>query len=396
MITFEKNFSSGREDGRYVCTMAAHLAAMRSIRRELALPENPSPDGFDSWRRRIAEKTRELLRLPSPSPQPPPKMLWREERDGYAAEKWEFYPDRFSAVPVLALVPAGAGAARPVPAVMCYPGSNHSKETLCGEPLPGHPNWPHVAHEERNRMALHLVREGWAAVAFDNPGIGETSVITDPAAGETQWNTRVQFTHGLLDAGWSYLGLTVHQRLRFFDFLDAFPWLDRGKIAISSHSLGTESAVAVALLREDVRAVVFNEFLHDDLRRYVAITEEPENEMTQNVGNWHVVPGRLAAFGFPEQCAALAPRWLAITEGGPDDALGLVRRAYAAAGAPERFEVSYYPAFADPASRAEHRPIPDRGLTRDEFYRQYSYCIPEDHSFRAAPAISLLRKAFAR
>ena len=73
---------------------------------------------------------------------PPPVRLWREERDGYRLEKWEFYPDDYAAVPFLVLIPEGASAAHPVPGVLCLPGSNHSKESLAGEPLPPHPEWP--------------------------------------------------------------------------------------------------------------------------------------------------------------------------------------------------------------------------------------------------------------
>lgn len=395
MLTYKEHFSSNRPDGRHVCTMAAQMEMFRHMEQKLALPEQLTPESFAEWRQQVADKQKELLCMPEFTEQPAPVLLSTVQRDGYRVEKWEFYPDDYTAVPFLALIPDGADAGHPVPGVMCFPGSNHSKELLAGEPQMDHPNGNCTDHAERNRMALHIVKNGMAAFAFDNPGTCECSVMTDPEWGETQWNTRVQFTHGYLDMGFNYVGVSAFQKLCFKQqFLDKLDYVDHDRIAISSHSLGTEIAIAVGLMCDDIKAVVFNEFLHNDLRRYVSITEQEEDNMIQNIGNWHIIPGRLRWFGFPELCAAFAPRYLAMTEGGPDEMLNIVRKAYSVCGAEDRLLISYYPDFQDPASRLMHDDIPDRGLSRDEFYRQYSYCLPPDHSFRKEPAIRLLKQCF--
>lgn len=394
MLTYKEFFESGRPDGRHTCTMAAQMAMFRDYKQELALPENLTKESFDAWRTKVADKQRELLCLPEFTPQPAPVKLYEVQRDGYRVEKWEFYPDDYTAVPFLALIPDGASKSAPVPGVMCFPGSNHSKEMVAGEPQLDHPNCSCRDHYERNQMAKHIVKAGMAAFVFDNPGTCETSILTDPAFGETQWNTRTQFCHGYLDMGMNYLGVSVFQKLCFMKHLKTLEYVDQDRIGVSSHSLGTEVAGALGLLCDDIKAVVFNEFLHNDLRRYVAITEQDESSMIQNIGNWHIVYGRLRYFGFPEQCAALAPRHLAITEGGPDEFINIVKRAYEVCGVPDNFLVSYYPEFADPASRTEHRDIPDRGLSRLQFYREYSYCVEGDHSFRKEPGLKLLKQCF--
>lgn len=394
MLSYEEHFKSHRPDGRHVCTMAAQMAMFRDMKMELELPENLTKDSFASWQKKVAAKQEELLCMPEFTPQPDPVMLYRVQREGYTVEKWEFYPDDYTAVPYLALIPDGASKSNPVPGVMCYLGSNYSKEFQSGEPQMNHPNGACAKFPERNQMAKYIVQSGMAAFVFDNPGIGECSVLTDPSEGETQWNTRVQMCHGYLDMGFNYVGISVFQKLCFMKHLARLEYIDQDKIGIAAHSLGTEPAIAIGLMYENIKAIVFNDFLHNDLRRYVSITEEPESDMIQNIGNWHIIPGRLRYFGFPELCAAFAPRYLALPEGGSDETLGIVKRAYAACNAEDHLLISYYPAFADPASRKFHGKIPDHGLTREQFYTDYSYCLPPDHSFRKEPALKLLKKAF--
>jgi hypothetical protein len=76
----------------------------------------------------------ELLALPEVPPQPAPRRLWAEARDGYVLEKWERYPEPGSVVPFLILVPEAANQGHRVPAVMCFPGSSDTKENLAGAP----------------------------------------------------------------------------------------------------------------------------------------------------------------------------------------------------------------------------------------------------------------------
>lgn len=394
MLSYEKNFASRRPDGRFTSTMAAHMEQLRRLKPLLALPEELTPESFACYRDRVKKKLRELLALPEFTPQPPPVRLSHTQRDGYTVERWEFYPDDCSAVPFLVLIPDGASAARPVPGVLCLPGSAYSKESLAGEPLPDHPDWRPDKFPDRNRQALHMVRNGMAAFAFDNPGIGECALHAGPEAGETMGEARTQMCYGLLESGMNYVGLAVFQKLCFLKYLSCFDFIDRSRFAISAHSLGTETAIAAGLLCDEVKAVVFNDFLHDDRRRYVGVTEEPEREMSQSVGFWHVIPGKMCYFGFQDLCAAFAPRFLALTEGGAEEFLAVVERAYRVCGAPDRLQISYCPAYADPAARTAHGPVPLHGLTRGEFYTKYGCSDVPDHSFRAEPALKLLKHCF--
>ena len=391
MLSYEKHFKSQRADGRHISTMAALMEQMRKTKPELTLPEELTPESFAEWQKKVKEKIRELLCLPEATPQPAPVLLSRAQREGYSVEKWEFYPDDYTAVPFLALIPDDASAEHPVPAVLCFLGSNHSKEFAAGEEMLDHPNGQAGRFPERNCMAKHIVKARMAAFVFDNPGIGECSVLGDPEKGEQQHHSRVQACFGYLQMGMNYVGISVFQKLRFLEHLKTLNYVDQNKIAVSSHSLGTETAIVLGLLCDEIKAIVFNDYMGDDLRRYVSLTEVPEDRMEHDIGNWHIIPGSMRYFTRKDWCAAFAPRYLGLTEGGSDESIEEIRRAYAVCGAEENLLVSYYPAYADPATHTMPKVVPDHGLSQEEYFA-YHYVIPEDHSFRSEPALRLLSK----
>ena len=124
------------------------------------------------------------------------------------------------------------------------------------------------------------------------------------------------------------------------------------------------------------------------------MTEEPEREMMQDIGNWHIIPGKMRYFAFQDLCAAFAPRYLALTEGGAEEFLSVVERAYRVCGASDHLQITFYPAYADPATRTMHEPVPLFGLSKADYYTKYSYVVVPDHSFRAEPALKLLKRCF--
>ena len=397
-LTDEQHFRSHRTDGRHTSTLAALMEWMRQRPGDLNLPERLDTETFAAWQAQVKERARLLLNLPQPTPQPEPVLLSSVQRDGYRVEKWEYYPDDYTAVPFLALIPDGADGQHPVPGVMCMLGSNHTKEFAAAEPeLSDHPNLDEgdLHYPERNRMALYVVKNGMAAFAFENPGIAETSVLTDAAIGMSDMYTRQVLCNQLLNDGLPYVGLTVFHRLQFMDqFLLRQDYVDKERIGIASHSLGTEGAIFLGLLRDEIRAIVFNEDLHDDRHRFMCITEHPGQRMFQNYGNWHIVPGQFLSFGYQDMCAAFAPRYLSMNEGGADGFMKTIIRAYEFCGASDCLTFNYYADYADPAKRQMKVDVPQRGLSSGEFYRKYMYVTVSDHSFRQESALRLLRRAF--
>lgn len=356
-LTYEKNFAP-RPDGRYVCTMAAHMAMLRDLMPRLALPKTLTQQNFVSWQTAIKQTLQKQLRLPQVSVQPAPVMLSSVQRDGYRTEKWEFYPDDFTVVPFLVLIPDGVTAQAPAPAVMCYLDSCDNKEFAAEEPLLDHPNCQQ--NESATPFAQIYAKNGFVTFVFDNPGIGECSVQSDPTLGATQSYIREILCHGLLETGCGYVGLTVFQRLQFLQWLDSFPYADQDKLAIAAHGLGTEAAIAVGLLDQRIQAIIYGDILRDDRHHYVAATEEPGPIMAQDVSKWHTIPGKMTDYSYADLCAAFAPRYLRLCEGSNEEFVKTVHRAYAFCNAENALQVG--------ATVKNGEALPLHGLSGKEIY----------------------------
>lgn len=393
MLTMAENFRSTRPDGRHRSSLAALMAELREMQPELAFRPEMDHREFEEWQKAVKAKVRELMRFPPVVPQPPPKLLDEAPRDGYRLQRWEFYPNRWTAVPFLLLIPDGAAAQARAPGVLCFPGSATSKELLAGEPNLPHPNCANRKFAERNAMAKHYVNAGMVAAVFDNPGTAELAEFNPPDR-ETQWQTRTKLVQGYLAAGCHYPGISVFQKLLFLEWFRKLEYLDAARLAVSGHSLGTETAMFLGLLCDEIKVVIYNDFLCDERRRYTAVTNMEPDEIDDD-GNWHMIPGFWRWFGFSDLLAAVAPKYLSINEGGPDELIDKVRRAYAVNRAEERLAVHYYPRFARPESRpGSGRALPAENLTRKEFFEQYAWVDVPDHSFRAEPSLQMIKKAF--
>ena len=387
MLTWEKNFKSKRADGRYTGSLGALFASMRASKPKLSFDASKidTPEKFAQWKAALRAKLIELLRMPEATPQPDPVMLSSSPRDGYTLERWEFYPDSFSAIPVLILKPSKGDG--PFPGVLCFPGSMHPKELLAGEPDLDNPNCHQYKYPDRNAQALHCVRQGYVAVAFDNPGTCELVEVDGNV--ENQGSMREKLVTGYIGMGTTYLGVSVFQKLRFLEWFKKQPWIDSTRIALIGHSLGSEPAMAMGVLRDDIVAVVSNDFVCDDRIRYCSMTNF---ERADNGGIMHYVPGEWDYFSLPDILAANAPKYLAVNEGGAEDWIDKIRSSYAIAGVPERLQVSYYPKYQTPGPK---QPVPLYGLDFDTLYIDWCRVDVPDHSFRAEPSMKLLRKAFA-
>ncbi len=385
-LSYENNFKP-RTDGRCISHMAAFMEQLRHEKPKLSVPDTLSPDILQRWQGQVRDKIEQLLCLPEVTPQPAPVQLSTAQRDGYRVEKWELYPDDYSAVPVLLLIPDAVSAEHKAPGVLCLPGSCCSKEFLAGEPLINNPACGFQKYPERNKMALHYVKQGMVALALDNPETAECQV------GDHMGVSRTQMCYGLLFYGLNYPGLSVFQKLLALDFLEQLPFVDHERIAVSAHSLGTVPALCLGLLRKEVQAVVFNDYVCDEVNFFVSVTEEDEEHMNQNSGNWHIIPGMWKWFNIPDLLAALAPKYLALNEGSAQEFLDTVATVYRAVGAEDHLQITHYPKYADPAARSLNGPVPDHDLSWDTYCQWYNLDAP-DHSFRAEPSIRLLKKVF--
>lgn len=373
---------SDRDDGRFVDTAGFVQNYIKANPPKLAFDPAMSAESFSTWQEQIREKMTELMAFPEVGETPPPKRIWKRQRDGYELQRWEAYPEPYCVVPYLLLVPEGVSASSPAPAVICFPGSGHSKEALAGEPeLDGSKPKPGTEWKwEDNRMALHFVKQGYIACAVDNPARCE---LASPV------RNFLEVSECAIWTGRNYLGISVFQKAHILEWLVEQPYVDPARVAACGHSLGSDPADALGVLYPDkVAAVIHNDFCCNWRERTIALSAYPG-------GLHHNVPGMFAWYDAPDLQASLAPRPLLFTEGGRTPELNRIRAAYALAGAPENVHIEYYKKYATQELRPKDTaPMPE-GITMDEYF-EYANVDPQYHCFRPTRALPWLKEVFGK
>ncbi len=367
--------TTSRDDGRFLSSRGLAQGLMKAMPPRLAFTDVMTEDSFPAWQQQMEQAMTTLMALPTTPTVAPPRLVKSVERDGYRVEKWESYPFSWAVVPFLVLIPDGVDATAPAQAAMlCIPGFGQTKELLAGEvggdydlEQGGNPEAGHAA------MARTYAKEGWVAVAVDNPSCGE---LMDNGKFDYLNTSRV-----LLELGWSYLGLSAYQDKLVLDWMKQQPMLDPQRIIVSGFSLGTEPMMALGLMDKDIYAFVYNDFLCTTRERILVMTKPDENGNRPFPNSIeHLIPTFLTLFDFPDIVAALAPRPVICTEGGLDRDFRKISRAYELAGAPEAFEYHHYPRYADPSARQDLETLPE-GLNRQEFFNLVN-CDSPSHYFK--------------
>jgi hypothetical protein len=361
--------SSNRKDGRFVSTpgLVHHLLSQTP---ELAFDPDMSAEEHRKWKRQVKRKLRDLLAFPDGANEPAPILISDEPRDGYRIQKWELYPEPYSVVPFLMLIPDGASESNCAPAVLCMPGSQQPKEAMCGEPW--NASWVNN-FGEHEFMAKHFVRAGFVAVAFDNPGTCELA----------HEDNRCHFRNALqlIWLGRTYEGLSTFHKLCALRWLRTLDSVDSTRIAACGHSLGAKPALLLGLLESSVRAVIWNG-MASDWRKRDAVTN------LSRVAPWHYMPGFARYFDYMDLMAALAPKPLLITEGGRLDDHLRIRKAFKLNGVSSNFKVTFMPNFADPGKR--YRKKMPEGIRPDGYGQYANY--DGDHYFKEDVAVPWLSK----
>lgn len=371
-------FVSGRPDGRFVQTAGFLHQYLGHLRPRLEYTQNLTKEQFAAWQQRVREKLTELMAFPEVPVQPEPVRVWSQPRQGYALERWEAYPEPYSVVPFYLLVPDGVSARSPAPAVMCFPGSGHSKELLAGEPPLGRTEFPTDFKSLDNRMAYHYAQRGMIGVAFDCTATNEQ---------ESPLCSRVDLA---LQAAWmgrTYDTVTVFQKACVLRWLIRQPQVDASRIAVSGHSLGAKPADILGVLYPDViRAVVHNDFVCNWRERSLALN-------LYGPSSYQVVPGFFQWFDYTDLQAALAPKPLLFTEGGRPKQYAKIRHAYQLHQANAALQQFHYEKYTETSSRQmDEVPMPT-GLTMEEYF-EYAYVQVEKHRFRPHHAVPWLAKVF--
>ena len=368
-----------REDGRFMHTDIFMKHYYKTHRPRLEYRSGMSREEFDEWREKVKEKLCEILRFPNDvPPQPEPKMLWEEARDGYRIQKWEAFPEPYAVIPFLVLIPDGVDAEHQAPTVLCSPGTWHSKEALANEPDLYCER--ELTFPEHNRMAIHYVKEGYIAVVCDHLTFGELKASD---CGSPSDSVAIQ----MASVGRNLMGLTAFYQLCVLGWIEKNPLVDKDNIVISGHSLGKYVCMFVGLLSDSVKGIVYNSPIYDTrVRLYSA----PASYLWSNCYN-HLIPDCEYWFTPADILCAYAPKALIITEGGETADIEKIKDAYATLGAPDAFEFHYHKAFDSPEKRPyENKPAPE--CVEDAEYNLYTNIAEDAHYFKEDLALPWVNK----
>ncbi len=377
-------FTTDREDKRFQETAGFLHHLMKTNPPKLTFNPDMKREDYSAWQTAIREKLLELMAFPEPPKQPAPKRLWIRKREGYQVQKWEAYPEPDCVVPFMMVVPDGVRPSSPAPAVMCFPGSGWSLESLVGLPETGSKAKDNARNRTDwkwldNRMALHFARRGMIGVAVANPATNDT---------DSKILNRTEVSLNAIFMGRSYLGISSYQKAHILEWVSQQNYVDRNRLAVCGHSLGSEPADVLGVLYPDlIKAVIHNDFCCNWIERSIA-----RNGSVPPA--WHIVPGMYKWFDATDLQASIAPRPLLFTEGGRANQLARIQAAYRLNDAEKNMQVYQYEKYADPAARIhDFKPIPE-GLSGDE-YLEYANVDAPKHCFRPKRAVPWLEQVFA-
>lgn len=375
-----------RLDHRFQSSYGAVWTMLNNTTPKFSFNPEFSQKDFLKWQKGLRNAMSEIMCFPKISNLPKPVRITSELREGYQLEKWECYPLPGCVFSYLVLIPEHLG--KPVPAVLCIPGSGQSKEEIAGE----QGVYPNLSPNYRNpkmTQALAYVKAGYIAVAVDNPAAGETSDLEQYTVG-TNYDYDI-ISRYLLELGWSYLGYTSYLDMQVLEWMKKQEMIRKDRIVVSGFSLGTEPLMVLGALDPSIYAFVYNDFLCQTQERAEVMTV-PNQSGRRGFPNSirHLIPNFWKNFNFPDILAALAPRLLIITEGGLDRDFNNIQKAYEIMGCQEKLELHHQPKFANPENRKDIKNLP-KGLNRNEYYEMVNVD-GSNHYFKSELVIPWLEK----
>jgi dienelactone hydrolase len=269
-------------------------------------------------------RMRQLLHLPQENTAPKVEVLRKSVEQDIALEDIKFQADRDNWVPAIVAKPRAA--TQPLPAIICLPGTNGTRQHLVDPVL-------QLSQFPRTGWARALAAEGYVTISLDYRGsqARDQNIYTDAVRAQLE--------------GGSYMGQLVHEVIRAVDYLQTRPDVNRTRIGITGFSLGGAMTWYAAAADPRLTVVVP---VCGGVGTYDALLGNQKK--TSYHSQYFYPAGFLKQFpgDQPEVFASLAPRAVFVVGRDQDQGMpveGLrkleqeVKAAYAKRGAPERFAV---------------------------------------------------------
>ncbi|BCS35089.1 hydrolase [Luteitalea sp. TBR-22] len=320
-----------------------------------------------AWRRDTLAKVLDLLHY-APAPCPPAAEKHESVDCGdYVRERITFSTTPDIRVPAYVLVPKGASASKPAPAIVAL--HDHGGFYLWGKeklvPVQGEHA---IFREFRERyyggraIAEDLARRGYVVIVIDMFYWGDRRMLLDDDPADWRerpstmtperiqaFNTRASQNEQLVgrtifSAGFTWPGVMFWDDIRTVDYLRSRPDVHPERIGCVGLSVGAVRAAHLAALDDRVKAgvvVCWMTSFPKQLRKHVKNT----------IGHTKVVPGLHRLLDYPDVASLAMPRPMLFMSGSRDalfDVEGIkasftkLEACYAKAGVPDRCRTQMY------------------------------------------------------
>jgi dienelactone hydrolase len=323
------------------------------------LPDDPRD--IRAWRDRLAARLPELLRLESSSPAPlSPRLFGTQERDGYRLEHIGFMSEPGVEVPAYVLIPHGASAARPVPAVLCLQGVvPGGKDELAGE-VEGNPAAAAGLGRFHDDFARQLARAGFVTLAIDMRFDGERTYHSarDPFGLNDRVPAMVLANRYATMLGQTFFGLHLFDARRAIDYLTTRCEVRADILGCAGFSFGSTLGAWLAAIDRRIKVAAFEGNWASWRRLALQSLEDGARLQNGKPMHWMVsatyqaIPGFLAEMDLPLTVAAVAPTpmllayesdlsWAYADRAEAEEDVAPIRRSYAAFHASDKLHVAH-------------------------------------------------------
>ncbi|MGH9766938.1 MAG: dienelactone hydrolase family protein, partial [Blastocatellia bacterium] len=284
----------------------------------------PETTGQSATPESARARMRRLLGLPKEKTPLTPEVLQKSDDGEFVIEDIRFRAGRDVWVPAIVVKPRAAS--KPLPAIICLPGTGGTRRQLTDAKL-------QLSERPRTGWARALAAQGFLTISLDYRG-----------SDARNQNIYLDALREQL-AGRSYMGLLVHETIRAVDYLQTRADVDGAKIGVTGFSLG--GAIAWYAGAADPRLSVIAPVCggagaYDDLLRSQP-NARYHSQYFYPAGFLKIFPGDQ-----PEVFASLAPRAVLVVGRDQDQGMPVegfrklereVKSAYARRGAADRFAV---------------------------------------------------------
>lgn len=287
---------------------------------------DPARD-YDSWRRDLAAKLRELVGLAPEAVALDVTIEYDTAHPDFREIRFVFTSEAHAQVPCHLLIPSGASV--PAPVVICLQGHSAGMHISLGRPK--HENDAKSIAGGRD-FGIQAVKQGYAALVLEQRAFGERKDARHPGSDSSgcQHPTMVA-----LLLGRTMIAERVWDVSRAIDALAHFPGVDTARIGCMGNSGGGTITWYAACLEPRISVVMPS--------CSVCTCADSIGAITHCVDNY--IPGAIKCFDMPDLAALVAPRPLILVAGkddaifpieGVNRAMDTIRAIYEAAGAPDR------------------------------------------------------------